>query len=850
MSIADGLRLTFDAALDGNSWPGPLVGRNAAIGEAWLGPLGLLARLETELGLLAPQTSSAERAADLGRELAHQDGFWRASFDADPMATCRRLLTDRDTLALWGWNGEPAGPRLGQLWSATREASPGIADRLRRIIALLPRRSVDISSIRIVEAVDTLPPLWAMVFAALERSGVRIDHAPLVDAAARGDLAAARRTGFTPVGDGTLQLVRPHGPLAAADEVAAALTTFPDLDDVVIIGADSILDEAMVRFGLPRLGSERPAPSSSAIVRLVVESAFTPMDPSDLHALLCMDPGPIPRSIAWRLAGALDQFPSRGAESWIEALAQGIESIDDARRPRVKERLRALLDPVVGRDASLCVDDLATRMRAVTTWARGRLEAVPSLDALLAFADRLVGLARTMGVSALNRIELRRLCDEVDPRTIAGSPAEAGINTVPRPGAILGPARHVVWWGFTRDRALASPRLRLSEQESNMLRAAGVTPPNAGASMAAEARRWRRPLTCTTDTLILVCPKTSESSEAGHPHPLWDELCASMTDSSAERRLHSPTITSVHAPRTRAVLRPLPIAFDSARSPSPILLRATESASSLEKLLGCSLAYTFSYPARIRSGLSCGPKEPSPLLFGTLAHHVLANVFGSGALSPDAAAARAEAIIDETLAGLAENLSLPDHQLERSTVRRAIVESAREVGVLLQKTNASIRGVELELRRELENFSVQGRADIMFSKPGLVLDYKWGTASHRERLKSGTAIQLATYAELGREGDDTPGAGYLNLRTQQLLVSHGTDVPDVSPVGRVHVKDVWAAAKIAIEQRREALLEGRLVAPGALVDADASSLVDGVMRIEPGCFYCEYSTLCGRRGTT
>ena len=851
MPIMDGLQLTFDAALDGHSWPGPLGSRSAAIGEAWLGPLGLLARLETELGLLAPKTSSAQRAADLGRQLAGRDGFWRASFEADPMATCRRLLTDRDTLALWGWSGEPAGERLGELWRATTGASPGIADRLRRILALLPRRSVDLTSIRIVEPVATLPPVWRMVFDALERAGVRIELAPLVNAPARGDLAGARQGGFEPVGDGTLQLVRPHGPLAAADEVAAALSVFPDLHEVVIIGADSILDEAMVRYGLPRLGSDRPGPSSSTIVRLVIESAFTPMDPTDLHALLCMDPGPIPRGVAGRLAGALQQFPSRAAESWTRALAEGLAGLEDEdRRSSVQERLRALLEPVVDREAVLPIEALAVRLRTLSMWARGRLASAPTLASLISFAEGVISLARTMGGVALSRVELRRLCDEVDPRTTAGPPAEAGINPVPQPGAILGPARHVIWWGFTRDRALAPPRLRLSEQESAMLRAAGVTPPDAGAAMAAEARRWRRPLTCSTGSLILVCPKTNEARDAAHPHPLWDELCAAMVEPAAARLLVASTITSVAARRTRAVLRPLPRAFDTARAPQPIALRPKESASSLEKLLGCSLAYALTYAARIPTGLGTGPQAPAPRLFGTLAHHILAQVFSGGALTPDAAAARAEAIVDASLAGLAENLALPDHQRERSALRLAIIGSAREIGVLLRETKATIRGVELALVRELEHFTLEGRADIVFAHPDLVLDYKWSTSTHRDRLEDGTAVQLATYAELGRQGEAFPGVGYLNLQNQKLFVSPGTAIPGVRPVGKVHVKDVWAATRSAIDQRRRELGEGRLVAPGALLDADESSLNEGVLRIEPGCHYCAYSTLCGKRAST
>ena len=45
----DGLIITFDPALDGDCFPGPLDGRDVVVGEAWLGPLGLINRLQTEL---------------------------------------------------------------------------------------------------------------------------------------------------------------------------------------------------------------------------------------------------------------------------------------------------------------------------------------------------------------------------------------------------------------------------------------------------------------------------------------------------------------------------------------------------------------------------------------------------------------------------------------------------------------------------------------------------------------------------------------------------------------------------------------------------------------------------------
>ena len=119
-----GVRIVFDPTIDRGCWSGPCVVASASVGEPWLGPAGLLGLLETELGLTGRHLSTPERALDLATTLDSSSGFWRASFEADRIGTSMRLLRDRDTLALWGWHGEPASPRLAELWAATAGAAP------------------------------------------------------------------------------------------------------------------------------------------------------------------------------------------------------------------------------------------------------------------------------------------------------------------------------------------------------------------------------------------------------------------------------------------------------------------------------------------------------------------------------------------------------------------------------------------------------------------------------------------------------------------------------------------------------------------------------------------------------
>src|SRR5690606_21911016 len=192
--------------------------------------------------------------------------------EADPLATARRLLADRDLLAYEGWRGEPAGARLDALWEVTTGAAPGLPERLHQVLARverLGRRALDLASLTLLDAPAQLPTLWQRVLAALAAAGVEVACRPPAEVATTGDLAGARARPFVPRGDGSLVLVRPQGPLAAAEEVAAALAACERLDDIVVIGGDAVLDAACVRHGLPRLGAPLGAPGSSALVRLV-----------------------------------------------------------------------------------------------------------------------------------------------------------------------------------------------------------------------------------------------------------------------------------------------------------------------------------------------------------------------------------------------------------------------------------------------------------------------------------------------------------------------------------------------------------------------------------------------------
>ena len=251
-------QIVFDMNFDSGAWPGPLAGDIASVGESWVGMAGFVSCLETELGLTRPSVRSAHRRAALVPAMAGVKGFWSESAKVDPLGSARELLRWRDFLRLHGWRGEALAPRLKELAAVTGDVCvqyPGIADRLEAVEDALGARGTDIELVSIFEPIECFPKTVRDVFEALGRQGASIQKRDLETAAAAGDLAGAREPNFAPAGDGSLQLIRPHGPVEAAEEVAAWLSGQGDTEGTVFIGTDPILDAALHRYGLPTTGA-------------------------------------------------------------------------------------------------------------------------------------------------------------------------------------------------------------------------------------------------------------------------------------------------------------------------------------------------------------------------------------------------------------------------------------------------------------------------------------------------------------------------------------------------------------------------------------------------------------------
>ena len=481
------MRFTFGLQLDGGTWPDVLNGRPAVAGERWGGPIALLHTLEGQLGLTAPTTPGPLRAASLIGKLDAVDAFWRASALADPFATAIELIRWDEELRLHGWRGECVSTRLGQLATLISATPPGFARRYQSVLDALPDQAVDIETIELIGCGrEALPRLYRRVLDALEAKGCSITERVMDAVHGAGDLAVCLDEGFEPVGTGELQLVRPRGPVAAADAVAVWLAQLENLSGTVIIGGDEVLDAALRRHGLPVLGTLR-RPGSDPLLQvlpLVITLGWRPQDPAAALELLTLPEVPAPASIARRLDAALREWPAVGSDAWDAALRAGLEAIEDeARRQRVEERLGVLLNGAVeGSDYPMT--ELERRLAALAGWMQARKASDDDGEGRWADALSQVAAFRRLcaatGVQALSRpllgSLLRHATEQVATRPVRE--AEAGLVGVAKPGAVVGPVRRVVWWGFTEREAPVVRQLPLTQEEREQLEALGAEPPD------------------------------------------------------------------------------------------------------------------------------------------------------------------------------------------------------------------------------------------------------------------------------------------------------------------------------------------------------------------------------------
>ena len=831
------MHILFDASLDSGGWPGPLGSNHAVAGVSWVGQQGLLRILETQVGLIRPALAESVRYAQLLPHLRKTDGFWTRSFEADPLGVAHRLVEWRDYLYLHGWAGEAHTIWLAQLAKGTAPIAPGLPDRMLALTsALKARRRIDLEELATATPLSELPPLVRALFEALKKLGTRIVEQPEAPASTL-KLDAIR-------------LIRPLGPLEAADGVADYLATLKKPGECLIISPDATLDVALRRHGLPVVGASASSPENSLLqaLPLALDAGWAPADPQRMLEFLTLPVGPIPRRIAGELADALHHAPAVDSDGWRDA-------IKNVEEPYV-ERVAVLLTPSA--TTHFEAKDALKRTSVLTKWMsahKARLEKdgedTRYWNQALSQLSTFDSLIESSGQSSFTRPQLARFVEHTQRGLVGLSRFEgqAGFPAVGSPESVLGPAPHVIWWNFSSLGLRWQDVPTMAPEDIAALAKAGIVLPTPAEQSIQRAARSARPWAYASKSLLLVCPQEAEDGSELHPHPLFDEIAASLGKDSKD----TLTVGSLEGKTKARKLAALPTPQRKWNVDAALALREYESASSLEKLLGCSLAWTLNYPAKLRSGRGGALPAVDGTLLGTLAHNLLEMVLKGPMLTPDEAAKRTAELFDQEAPRIAAVLFQPGHDVQRKGVKATTVAAAKELYRLLNVWGAKVEAVEEELKRDISNLSLSGTPDLVVStsKGKAVIDLKWdGLKYRREGLEHGAALQLSLYSRLVAPTEKAMGpVAYFFLRPQRLLSTADAAFPGGTAVEGASPLETWLGLKKSILARKKELSEGVVSAAaveeeGGEAVVEESELVGDELRVKPSCHFCEQRNVC------
>ena len=889
----------------------------ARVGAPAWGASGLLRDLELRLGLPAITEHPSvriprwmERIASLGDERA----FYAQSFTNDPLGTAEELLRWRDGLVEAGWDGAPiaeGGDRLGALGALERHdpaAMPaGDADRLRHMERALARHAGKLyESLSRVEATEHWPGRWRRIFSRLEALGTEMTSLPTEPPGEASDsdlgLLQARLRGVAMsrsiAGDGSLVLVRGDTTMTLAELTASLLAdgATRGARAVVVRSLDAeVLDAALVRHGLPAQGctTESVCRPVMQVLPLAIELAFAPRDPYRVLELLTLRPGPFAGTLGARLARAVTRQPGVGGKEWERQKGEAAErlrtryterhrekglSAEDARceaevkvDTRLKEVAAWLESPLI--DAAATRAELLSVVERVHDWVGARLRGDdaptyrPAQAQIVAFREVLARDPR----ERFSQEETRQLVDCFARRAevYAGSVEQAGrVAHVTHPSALLASCDDLYLWSFVTGVERRPARSPWNEKEKRALAASGVHLVDPAVALHADAQAWRRAILAARRRAVLVVPRTIEG-RATVPHPRWDEIRARLALDDRSEALLSREARDVLEGRHEGfvrIARQPSLALPQARTtwriePDAIRSAATgrpTSVSALDKIAACPLTWVLEHRAALRPG-AVATFAGSSLLYGTLAHRLVEDLYAGGAFEREEAAflQEVETRFEALLPLEGATLLLPGASITRLQVTRQIRTAMRALHRYLVRAGFRIASVEEVVTTDAAIGALEGRLDLRLVDAqgnSAVLDLKWGASRYRERLAKGRAVQLAVYAR-AVDADAPPPAGYFAILSGEILAEDARMKPERAVLGPT-LDETWRRVNATAKAVMETLARGAVPVSGvkgALPLLDALGVADAERDLhiehapDGACEYCAYGAICGRQ---
>lgn len=543
------------------------------------------------------------------------------------------------------------------------------------------------------------------------------------------------------------------------------------------------------------------------------------------------------------------QWPD--VERFCQLLAPAARNYYAAPLLGAPENSRVLISAVLERldflDARLAVLSRSAREIAPVIRAHSR-----SLRALLVLAAE---------GSSDGALAEREIADLVR----ASAPAQASLlgRRTPTPWTLVTDAAHVVpgagtviWWGATDDSGNGPSTW--DRAEADTLRHCGATPWTRDQVAALDTHARLRAL-AGAERVIAVAPER-ELGEQTRLDPIIGHLAVRAWRAEHPREEKTATLTSIlKAPRYSTTAHALMDAWREAgelaavdeqvpQAPTHLARRVRPgthlmpwkmSYTQLHMLITDSLGWVLRYPFGIKAG-GAASVPTGAAMTGTLVHALIEELVREHTDSVGHVSTRRilEAVdrgrVGELMTALVprytSELALPGNEALLHNVADTARDSIRTLFSVLLDTGIAVRDIEhaihdvplplvIDTAHGPQALDVRLGGSIDFlgedaSDTPVVLDFKWtrGERSYRDRVRSGTALQLATYAWAlaASEGAEQTRSGYFLLRQGQFVSNDPALGGRVTPENLPGEQEIFASALAAANHALASIASGEV----------------------------------------
>ena len=260
-------------------------------------------------------------------------------------------------------------------------------------------------------------------------------------------------------------------------------------------------------------------------------------------------------------------------------------------------------------------------------------------------------------------------------------------------------------------------------------------------------------------------------------------------------------------------------------------------------------------------------------MIGTFCHRIVQELYPEPVqqLTPEEAEKHAGELYDSLVGSMASELLLEGNELDNIRYKRAIVTAVRELVSAILRLDLTVERSEERLEGSLDGIPFTGYADLLLrDKEGnsFILDMKWsGSSRHRKKeVEEGDALQLATYSWLLKSAkpESMVHSAYFMLAQGELL-SDSDLLQDEALASKYTHEEIWEMGVKSWNQCVSDLKNGRVEACGVKVRLAGESegikedkvkenlksecVSRGMLYQGPLCGFCDFSVLCGMKGT-